>query len=160
MDLVLISPLISAFSPTVKTPSELMSPSTLPSMSSSFWNLIEPLISTSLERMSLPPWSAIGLGFGFELSIMFGFGTNSSRLARWLWSSGTGVRGSSRIGGAGLCGTNLLSMCSNVTLADACQRILFCERKVFYVSSFNSHSVNFACWVLRGENQERWRLGG
>jgi hypothetical protein len=55
IDLVLISPRISAFSPTVKTPSELMSPSTLPSMSSSFWNLIEPLISTSLERMSLPP---------------------------------------------------------------------------------------------------------
>src|SRR5512132_615717 len=36
IDLVLISPRISAFSPTVKTPSELMSPSTLPSMSSSF----------------------------------------------------------------------------------------------------------------------------
>ena len=47
-----------------------------------FLELIEPLISTSLERMSLPPWSAIGLGFGFGLSIMVGFDAGSSRLAR------------------------------------------------------------------------------
>src|SRR6266705_3224590 len=59
IDFVFISPRMSAFSPMVKTPSELISPSTLPSMRSSFWNLIEPLISTSLERMSLPPCSAI-----------------------------------------------------------------------------------------------------
>jgi len=39
---------------------------------------------------------------------MVGFAGASSRLARWLFSSGTGFRGSSRIGGAGLCGTNLL----------------------------------------------------
>src|SRR6266446_1832502 len=60
IDLVLTSPRMSAFSPIVSTPSELISPSTFPSMRSSFWNLIEPLISTSLERMSLPPCSAIG----------------------------------------------------------------------------------------------------
>src|SRR6266550_9504975 len=60
IDLVFTSPRMSAFSPIVKTPSELISPSTFPSMRSSFWNLIEPLISTSLERMSLPPCSAIG----------------------------------------------------------------------------------------------------
>src|SRR6266487_6374999 len=50
IDFVLISPRLSAFSPIVSTPSELISPSTFPSMRSSFWNLIEPLISTSLER--------------------------------------------------------------------------------------------------------------
>lgn len=52
-DLVLISPRISAFSPTVRTPLETISPSTLPSMISSFVNLIEPLISTSAERTFL-----------------------------------------------------------------------------------------------------------
>ena len=38
----------SAFSPIVSTPLDLILPSTFPSMRRSFWNLIEPLISTSL----------------------------------------------------------------------------------------------------------------
>src|SRR5262245_60469379 len=50
---------MSAFSPTVNAPSELISPSTLPSIKSSFWYLIVPLLSTSLERTSLPECSAI-----------------------------------------------------------------------------------------------------
>src|ERR1051325_7769055 len=56
---------MSAFSPTVNAPSELISPSTLPSMSSSFWNLMVPLISTSLERTSLPECSAINFLYSF-----------------------------------------------------------------------------------------------
>jgi hypothetical protein len=47
-DLTFISPRMSAFSPIVSTPLDLILPSTFPSMRSSFSNLIEPLISTSL----------------------------------------------------------------------------------------------------------------
>src|SRR6184192_2356487 len=58
MDFVFTSARMSAFSPTVSAPSELISPSTFPSIKSSFWNLIVPLISTSLERTSLLESSA------------------------------------------------------------------------------------------------------
>ena len=36
----------------------------------------------------------------------------------------------------------------------------FLDEKFFIVLSFNSHSVEFACWVLCGKNQERRRLAG
>jgi hypothetical protein len=52
-DLVLISPLTCAFSPTVKLPSETTSPSIFPSMIKSCENFRFPTISTSLERMFL-----------------------------------------------------------------------------------------------------------
>lgn len=52
-DLVFTSPLTKAFSPMVRAPSEVTSPSILPSMIKSLENLSDPLISTSLLRMFL-----------------------------------------------------------------------------------------------------------
>src|SRR5215469_16695761 len=62
--LLFTSPRTSAFSPTVRTPStDEISPSRFPSKTNSFANLIEPLISTSFERLFLLGVSAItGVG--------------------------------------------------------------------------------------------------
>jgi hypothetical protein len=49
-DLVLISPRMSACSPSVSVPLESIVPSTSPSMSSGFTNLTDPLIETPWER--------------------------------------------------------------------------------------------------------------
>src|SRR5437016_11627155 len=104
IDFVFISPRMSAFSPMVRTPSELISPSTLPSMRSSFWNLIEPLISTSLDRMSLPECSAIYF-FGSIVGVALG----SSRGARPLFSSVPALNDPSPIDDMGFCGMNFFS---------------------------------------------------
>lgn len=54
MERVLISALIFAFSPTVRDPSERISPSIFPSTTRSFENLTLPLISTSELRTLRP----------------------------------------------------------------------------------------------------------
>src|ERR1700732_5130568 len=58
--LLLTSPRTSAFSPTVRIPStEEISPSRFPSKTNSVANLMDPLISTSFERLFLLGVSAI-----------------------------------------------------------------------------------------------------
>ena len=47
-----------------------------------------------------------------------------------------------------------------MTLADACQRILSVSETFFIILSFNTHPVEFACWILRGKNQERRHVAG
>src|ERR1051325_9329247 len=95
-----------AFSPIVRMPSELISPLTFPSMRSSFWNLIEPLISTSLERMSLPECSAIYF-FG---SIVGDAALCGSRGASPLFSSVPALNDPSPIDDMGFCGMNFFSI--------------------------------------------------
>src|SRR3954453_6618133 len=120
---------MSAFSPIVNTPSELISPSTFPSISSSFWNLIDPLISTSLESTSLPVCSAIGF-----LSVVgdvvgdcvddTGAGLCSSR-GRWVaplpGSSRPALNDPSPIEDKGFCGMNFFSTLQYVHRRARCQ---------------------------------------
>jgi len=47
-----------------------------------------------------------------------------------------------------------------VTLADACQRILARDCKIFVLLSSNSDAVKFARRILCGKNQKRRRLAG
>src|SRR4051812_25925920 len=109
-----------AFSPIVRMPSELISPLTLPSMRSSFWNLIEPSISTSLERISLPECSAIYF-FG---SIVGDVVRGSSRGARpLLFSSVPALNDPSPIDDMGFCGMNFFSTRHYGERAPDCQWI-------------------------------------
>src|SRR5213075_2314260 len=108
-----------AFSPIVRMPSELIPPLTFPSMRSSFWNLIEPSISTSLERMSLPECSAI-----YFFGSIVGVARGSSRGARPLPSSVPALNDPSPIDDMGFCGMNFFSTARHYGEATLrCQRI-------------------------------------
>src|SRR6478672_4499436 len=107
-----------AFSPIVRMPSELISPLTFPSMRSSFWNLIEPSISTSLERMSLPECSAI-----YFFGSIVGVARGSSRGARPLFSSVPALNDPSPIEDMGFCGMNFFSTWHYGNTPPDCQRL-------------------------------------
>src|ERR1700719_2950705 len=125
IDLVLISPRMSAFSPIVSTPSELISPSTFPSIKSSFWNLMEPLISTSLERMSLPECSAIY--FWCSVVDVLGCSLGAVRLV----SSDPEINDPSPIEDMGFCGMNFFNTRYYWHSPNRCQRILINVSKFF-----------------------------
>src|SRR5436190_3067230 len=119
-----------AFSPMVRMPSELISPLTFPSMRSSFWNLIEPSISTSLERMSLPECSAI-----YFFGSIVGVARGSSRGARPLPSSVPALNDPSPIDDMGFCGMNFFSTAGIMVMAvyavnGLAAEILFFMRKI------------------------------
>src|SRR5450631_1054805 len=87
-------------------------------MSNSFRNLIEPLISTSLERMSLPECSAIY----FLGSIVDGVGLGSSRWVR-RFSSVPALNDPSPIDDMGFCGMNFFSTPHYGNIGSLCQWI-------------------------------------
>jgi hypothetical protein len=99
-DFVLISPRMRACSPIVSVPVESIVPSTSPSMSSSFRNLIEPLIETPRERIA-----PAGVGMNVRLD---GPGTTdgSGRLA---CGGSVRLRGAKRVKG---CMVSIMPNCS------------------------------------------------
>src|SRR5581483_2402450 len=100
--------------------------STLPSMSNSFLNLIEPLISTSLERMSLPECSAINLLY--SIGDCFGDSLKAGRL----FSSDTEASDGSPIDDIGFCGMNFFNTQDYWIDVARCQRILTGESQDFH----------------------------
>src|ERR1700737_4115284 len=126
MDFVFTSARMSAFSPTVNAPSELISPSTLPSIKSSFWNLIVPLISTSLERTSLPECSAIN--FLYSLVVVFGW----SPEAGFLESSFPQLTDPSPIDEIVLCGMNFFNTHHHCNGYSHCQPVQPRKSKFLY----------------------------
>src|SRR5436309_15903661 len=127
---------MSAFSPTVSAPSELISPSTLPSMSSSFWNLMVPLISTSLERTSLPECSAINFLYSFGCD--FGW-------SPWdrFESSPPELSDPSPIDEIVLCGMNFFNTRYYCDGYSHCQRVRERKAQVFTIYSQNGTILRF-----------------
>jgi len=87
-DLALISPRMRACSPIVSVPVESIVPSTSPSMSSEFTNLIEPLIETPRERRAP---DCVGMNVGLD-----GPGTTGGS-GRFVCGSSVLLRGEKRV---------------------------------------------------------------
>src|SRR2546423_12643489 len=137
-----------AFSPMVRMPSELISPLTFPSMRSSFWNLMEPSISTSLERMSLPECSAI-----YFFGSIVGVARGSSWGTRPLFSSVPALNDPSPIDDMGFCGMNFFSTAGIMVIPPQpvnglAPEILFFLKKI--------DAQQFARRIL-GRELEKWR---
>src|SRR2546430_16849164 len=137
-----------AFSPMVRMPSELISPLTFPSMRSSFWNLIEPSISTSLERMSLPECSAI-----YFFGSIVGVARGSSWGARPLFSSVPALNDPSPIDDMGFCGMNFFSTAG--IMVSALQPVNGLAWEILFFLK-NSNPEEFAGRILDGK-LEKWR---
>src|SRR5437762_14379761 len=130
---------MSAFSPTVNAPSELISPSSLPSIKSSFWNLIVPLISTSLERTSLPECSAINFLYSFVED--FGWSPYADRLE----SSPPELSDPSSIDEIVFCGMNFLNTRYYCNGYSHCQRVR--ERKAEFFTIYPQNGT-----ILRSDS--------